>query len=170
MGARVLRKISCVSVGITKPLRRTPLAARTRKQSLPATAKETVSAPHEPEFGEILSKLPPGTPPEVLEMISQSMSYSGPLPPPFMMQQYNDTLPGLADRIMKMAENEQGLRRRDNGWILSNDTVRVVGSIVVSLALIAAGVYCGIIGQPWLGGVLGTSGAIAGIASKMLTK
>jgi uncharacterized membrane protein len=146
------------------------LAARTRKQSLPATTKEAVPPPPEPEFGEILSRLPPGTPPEVLEMISQSMSYSGPLPPPFMMQQYNDTLPGLADRIMKMAENEQGLRRRDNGWILSNDTVRVVGSIAVSLALIVAGVYCGVIGQPWLGGVLGTSGAIAGIASKMLSK
>jgi Predicted membrane protein (DUF2335) len=92
--------------------------------------KEAAPPHPEPEFGEILSKLPPGTPPEVLEMISQSMSYSGPLPPPFMMQQYDDTLPGLADRIMKMAENEQGLRRRDNGWILTNDTIARVGVLV----------------------------------------
>lgn len=86
------------------------------------------------------------------------------------MAQYNDTLPGLADRIMKLAENEQGIRRRDNGWVLTNDTLRVLGSILVSLGLIAAGVYCGVIGQPWLGGVLGTSGAVAGIISKLLSK
>ncbi|MCA3442503.1 MAG: DUF2335 domain-containing protein [Rhodobacter sp.] len=103
-------------------------------------------------------------------MISQTMSYSGPLPPPAMMAQYNEALPGLADRIMKLAEQEQGIRRRDNGWILSNDTLRVVGSILVSLGLIAAGVYCGVIGEPWLGGVLGTSGAVAGVASKLLSR
>ncbi|MCA3437006.1 MAG: DUF2335 domain-containing protein, partial [Rhodobacter sp.] len=97
-------------------------------------------------------------------------SYYGPLPPPAMMAQYNETLPGLADRIMKLAEQEQGIRRRDNGWILSNDTLRVVGSILVSLGLIAAGVYCGVIGEPWLGGVLGTSGAVAGVASKLLSR
>ena len=87
-----------------------------------------------------------------------------------MFHQYEATLPGIADRIMKLAENEQGIRKRDNKWILSNDTVRIVGSIAVSMGLIAAGVYCGAIGQPWLGGVLGTSGAVAGIANKLLSK
>lgn len=34
-------------------------------------------------------------------------SYSGPLPHPSSFQQYEDTLPGSADRILKMSENEQ---------------------------------------------------------------
>lgn len=37
----------------------------------------------------------------------QTASYSGPLPPPGFFRQYEDTLPGSADRILKMSENEQ---------------------------------------------------------------
>lgn len=124
-------------------------------------------APEQNEVGEFLSRLPADTPPQLIEMISQSM-YSGPVPPPAMMQQYEAALPGMADRIMTMAEKEQGMRRRDNAWIMANDTLRIAGSILVSFGLIAAGVYCGMIGQPWLGGVLGTSGAIAGVAAKLV--
>ncbi len=39
--------------------------------------------------------------------ITHSQSFSGPLPPPQVLQQYNDAHPGLADRIVTMAENEQ---------------------------------------------------------------
>lgn len=92
-----------------------------------------------------------------------SISYEGPLPPPSHLRAYEDVLPGLADRIVTMAETEQRLRDRDNFLILHNDRIRIVGSLVVSLALVGAGVYCGLIGEPWLGGVLGTSGAVAGI-------
>ena len=37
-------------------------------------------------------------------------SYSGILPPPEMLNQYNMIEPWLADRIVKMAENQQGHR------------------------------------------------------------
>ncbi|WP_366140148.1 DUF2335 domain-containing protein [uncultured Marivita sp.] len=77
-----------------------------------------------------------------------------------MFQKYDDVLPGAADRILSMAEQEQSIRKRDNGWILINDSARVWGSILVSLALVVAGVYCGVIGQPWLGAALGGSGVI----------
>ncbi len=42
----------------------------------------------------------------------QTAVYSGPLPPPGFFQQYEDTLPGSADRILKMSETEQ-LKRID---------------------------------------------------------
>jgi len=77
-----------------------------------------------------------------------------------MFIKYDQALPGAADRILKMAEKEQSIRRRDNGWILFNDGARVWGGILVLLALVAAGVYCGVIGQPWLGAALGGSGVI----------
>lgn len=129
---------------------------------------EDVGAP-EKEIGEILSKLPQDTPPDVIEAIAQ-LDYSGPLPLPAMMREYENITPGLADRIMKLAENEQQIRKRDHGRILFNDGIRVFGSVLVSLCLIAAGVYCGIIGEPWLGGVLGTSGAVAGIIKTLLKR
>ena len=40
----------------------------------------------------------------------RSYSYSGILPPPEMLNQYNMIEPWLADRIVKMAENQQGHR------------------------------------------------------------
>ncbi|EHI56450.1 hypothetical protein HMPREF9333_00312 [Johnsonella ignava ATCC 51276] len=36
--------------------------------------------------------------------------FSGPLPPPSILQGYEDVLPGSADRILKMAEKEQSNR------------------------------------------------------------
>ncbi len=58
-----------------------------------------------------------------------------------MMREYESVKPGLADRIMRLAENEQQIRKRDNGRILFNDGVRIWGSVFVSLCLIAAGVF-----------------------------
>ena len=37
-------------------------------------------------------------------------SYSGPLPPPEFLERYNLTLPGLAERIIKMAESQHDHR------------------------------------------------------------
>ncbi len=56
-----------------------------------------------PESGEELEKL--------------LVSVSGPIPPPSMMEQYERTLPGSADRILKMAENQSEHRQ----WIEKKD-------------------------------------------------
>ncbi len=120
--------------------------------------------------GEIISTLPKNTPPEVIERITQLTAFSGPLPPASMLREYESTLPGMADRVVAMAEKEQEIRRRDNKHILYNDTSKISGSIIVSLSLVGAGVFCGFIGQPWLGGVLGTSGAVAGIVRVAFAK
>jgi len=37
--------------------------------------------------------------------------FAGPIPPPSMMKQYEETLPGSADRILKMAENQSEHRQ-----------------------------------------------------------
>ena len=98
-------------------------------------------------------------PPESAREMMSAM-YAGPLPPPVMLEHYDDVLPGMANRIMLMAENEQNIRGRDNKILLLNDTFRVSGSIIVSIVLVAAAVYCGTIGQPWLGGALVASSAL----------
>lgn len=90
-------------------------------------------------------------------------SHAGPLPSPDAFHDYEAILPGAADRILSMAEREQRLRGRDNLIFGFNDGLRVTGSILVSLSLVGAGVYCGVIGQPELGAVLGASGAFAGV-------
>lgn len=51
-----------------------------------------------------------------------SASYSGPLPPPKHFEKYEQTLPGSADRILTMAENEQINR---NTWESINQQSRI---------------------------------------------
>lgn len=55
---------------------------------------------------EILDRLPA----EVRGTVAEAAAFSGPLPPPSMFSQYEVVLPGSADRIMQMAENEQSHR------------------------------------------------------------
>ncbi len=38
--------------------------------------------------------------------------FSGPLPPPEVLAQYNEIVPGAAERILKMAEEQSAHRRR----------------------------------------------------------
>jgi hypothetical protein len=88
-----------------------------------------------------------------------SALYHGPLPPPKMLEQYEAILPGMADRLLKIVENEQRIRGSGQRHYLSNDTGRVIGSIIVSIFLVAGAIYCGINGQPELGIALAASGA-----------
>jgi len=106
--------------------------------------------------------------PEVRETIMSAM-YAGPVPPPHMLAEYEDVLPGMADRILGMAEKEQGIRSRDNKILLLNDTFRVFGSIFVSISLVAGAVISGFIGQPALGIALAGS-AVFGQIVKQFNK
>ncbi len=49
-------------------------------------------------------------PEEVRISIAEAASFSGPLPPPSMLESYEKTIAGSADRILRMAEKEQDHR------------------------------------------------------------
>ncbi len=63
-------------------------------------------APKPPKAGPEVTVLPPAQPkPPIASQISISAaSFSGPLPPPVMLQQYNQVFPGCGERIVRMAE------------------------------------------------------------------
>ena len=92
------------------------------------------------------------------------VSVSGPIPPPSMMEQYEGTLPGSADRILKMAENQSEHRQ----WIekkklsFSNREVhlgQVLGFAIGVIAIITGG-YTALNGAPISGGFIGTAGVV----------
>ena len=109
------------------------------------------------DIDKLLSKVPEDIRLEVKTLI-RDFSFSGPIPPPQFLEGYERVLPGSADRILTMAENEQETSKDVGRFILSNDRFRITGSIVVSLALIVGAVVCAVLGEPILGGVLGVSG------------
>ena len=68
---------------------------------------ETQSPTEVPESGEELEEL----------LVRVSEKFAGPIPPPPVMKQYEEILPGSADRILKMAENQSEHRQ----WMEKKD-------------------------------------------------
>lgn len=59
------------------------------------------------EIIEVVENLEDTQKEEILGMMVKSEMFTGPLPPPHLLQGYNDIDPGFADRIICMAEKEQ---------------------------------------------------------------
>src|SRR3989344_6096073 len=72
-------------------------------------------------------------------------SFSGPLPPPEILRGYESILPGLADRVVKMAENQSTHRQRLESRVIWFDGIRsslgLVFGLIIALAGIVAGMY-----------------------------
>ena len=64
------------------------------------------------------------------------VSVSGPIPPPSMMEQYEGTLPGSADRILKMAENQSEHRQSLEKQRLSFSNLKYISVKYLVLRLV----------------------------------
>ena len=105
----------------------------------------------------------------VAAAVQTSMRYAGPIPPPEMLAQYEEVLPGIADRIMTKAERQQAHRHKAEMTLIRNDGRQsmagmAIGGAAVVTALVVAGVLAAQ-GYPWFGtaGVLGTIASLAGV-------
>jgi uncharacterized membrane protein len=97
--------------------------------------------------------------------VTAAYSFSGPLPPPELLARYNDVVPNGAERIIKMAENQQ-THRHDlertvvHGNVQSEKRGQWMG-LTISVVVLAAGVYLAAIGRQAAGGAI----AIADLAT-----
>ena len=86
----------------------------------------------------------------------------GPLPPPVVLEQYNQTVPGAAERIIKMAEDQSAHRMRLESQVISTDTrnstMGVVFALIITLGVLTLAAYALKLGQTLTGGFLGTLG------------
>lgn len=105
----------------------------------------------------------------IRDVVQQSSLYRGPLPPPEFFSKYDSVVPGAADRILAMAEKEQGHR---HSWemrhLLWDGITSVLGLVfgwLLSLALTAGAVYCAVIGQAFVAAVLTGFAAFGAVAS-----
>jgi len=104
--------------------------------------------------------------PLVTDSLEVAASYSGPLPPPEWLRQYEEVLPGIADRMMTVVEStvsEQHLaaehqRGMDRQVVNAGITIARRGQILASLmglGFLVAAVVLTLAGQSILGGTLG---------------
>ncbi|MCX8513822.1 MAG: DUF2335 domain-containing protein [Candidatus Pacebacteria bacterium] len=92
--------------------------------------------------------------------------FSGPLPSPEILEKYNNILPGLADRIVQMAENQQAHRfGLENKVITADIQKQKIGSILgaaIAISIIVAAVVISIYGYYVTGAVIAI-GEICGL-------
>jgi len=78
--------------------------------------------------------------------VSVAAHWQGPLPPPSVLREFDNALPGTAERIVRMAESEVAHRQAHENQVLSNiasDTKRghYIGFAITTMC-VAAAVYC----------------------------
>ena len=99
---------------------------------------------------------------EVVSIIEQH--YSGPLPPPQALEQYNNIIPNGAERIMVMAENQSEHRRNLETKALSTDSrnslLGIICAFVLGLSTVVIGGLIIYNGHAWPGTILGSSGLV----------
>ena len=112
-------------------------------------------------------------PPEKRENVIQRVltlveSYRGPLPHPRHFGQFEEILPGSAERILRMAENEQSYRHGMGRNIVRAESSyaskgQLIGAFVI-IALIGCALYSIILGSTTGAGLFLGAGALGGVA------
>jgi len=81
----------------------------------------------------------------IQQVVRETKIFSGPLPPPDMLAAYNQVFPGCAERIVTMAEKEQGHRHQTESTDLTGTIAlarrgQLIGAVLASIALFG-GIY-----------------------------
>lgn len=68
-----------------------------------------------------------GTSAAGVQFVATATSYSGPIPPPDVLERFNQIIPKGAHRILKMAEKQQAHRHALETKVISSDIKRSWG-------------------------------------------
>lgn len=87
----------------------------------------------------------PALPAGAVVAVTQASSYqfSGPLPHPAILQQYDAVLPGAADRIIRMAENQEGHRHKLESAVVHAEIRKSYFGMVCGLIVALTGMGIG---------------------------
>lgn len=109
---------------------------------------------------------PPGE--HNFQIKATSSVHVGPLPAPEAFEKYETTLPGAAERILKLAEGEALHRRAMENKIVTHNIRSGYSGQLCAFALgtmgLCGGVYCVIQGHPIAGSIIAGSGLASLIA------
>ena len=102
------------------------------------------------------------------DLVQVTEAFSGPLPPPDVLERYNSIAPGAADRIITMAEEETTHRRKLEQDIVHNGYEEAKRGQIFALFIGALGIIAGetvaVLGAQWAGAVIG-GGTVVGLVS-----
>lgn len=92
-------------------------------------------------------------------VVRQSQSFSGPLPPPDVLKKFDEVVPGAAERIIKMAEEQSAHRKDLERKVIESDIARskwgqALGFFIAIAGLTVSAVIA-IYGSSIAGGIIG---------------
>lgn len=123
--------------------------------------------------GKILNSLKDLILVEVRQEITQSMSFSGPIPPPNILKEYIDINPEFAQLIIQMSIDEQKYAHsRDNKIIDKSFESKTRGqnyALVIAIIAIIGGITCILFGFEISGSIVSGVG-LTGLVSEFLGK
>ncbi len=96
------------------------------------------------------------------------IEHSGPLPPPSILEKYNHVVPGAAERIIKMAENQSAHRQQLEKIVIGSDArhsfLGVIFAFIIAMSFLAVAAYSINLGHTVAGTLIGTGG-LTGLVS-----
>ena len=104
-----------------------------------STSKKDQDEQNLEQIQSLIENLPEEKRLQVIETIDLYSSFKGPIPSPEDFHEYNKTLPGAAERIMRMAEEEQNIRKTDITYSFKHKQtrIRIAGFVAFSLIGVA---------------------------------
>jgi len=106
-------------------------------------------------------------------LVGVHQRFSGPLPPPAVLKQYDDVAPGSAERIIKKFESQTEHRIKLESIVVWTGSIKELGGLVcgfiIAMTAIIGGIYTALQGLPFLGGSLSFSGLAALVGAFLMT-
>ncbi len=109
---------------------------------------------------------------------STTVQFSGPMPPPELLERYEQICPGSADRMLGLVEGEAKYRREMESAIVHSEIDRTrksfaeakrgqICAVIITLSTLIAGVYAAVTGHEVSGSIIGSAG-IGGIVTTFI--
>lgn len=120
-----------------------------------------------------MSNLPPQNPQnkEVSRVVQTRVEYQGPIPPSTELERYEKILPGSAERILKMAENQSHHRQDLEKKVIQSDVrssfLGICFAFIITIAALLLAGYCVHAGYPYIGLLFG-AGSIGSIVGSFI--
>lgn len=111
----------------------------------------------------------PRTVPEDIRLARREVSvsayrHSGPIPDPMTLEGYDRVVPGAADRIIKMAEDQSAHRQSIEAIAIKSrardSLLGIISGLIIAVFTLAAGTYVINTGNVWSGTILGSAGLV----------
>lgn len=113
-----------------------------------------------------------GPPEQQMRFVATATSYSGPIPPPEMLERFNELIPRGAHRILKMAEKQQDHRHKLEEKVITSDIRRSWGGLAAGLvvAIVSIALGCTLVfnGHDAAGTTIATA-TVVGLVTAFLT-